>query len=70
MSNWLLGKNIIPNVNIWNMKTYTYSQPASTSRNTGSSYPSSSIAYSSNGYSGTLTRTSVSNNDYSRDNGH
>ncbi|NLV36627.1 MAG: transcriptional regulator, partial [Clostridiaceae bacterium] len=70
MSNWLLGKNIIPNISIWDMKTYTYSQTASTSRNTGSSYPSSSIAYSSNGYSGTLTRTSVSNNDYSRDNGH
>lgn len=70
MSNWLLGKNIIPNINIWDMKTYTYSQPASTSRNTGSSYPSSSISYSSNGYSGTLTRTSVTNNEYSRDKGH
>ena len=69
MSNWLLGKNIIPNVNIWDMKTYTYSQPASTSKNTGSSYPSSTTAYSSNGYSGTLERTSVSNNRYSRDEG-
>lgn len=70
MSNWLLGKNIIPNVNIWDMKTYTYSQSASTSVNTGGSYPASTISYSSNGYSGTLNRTSVTNNSYSRDHGH
>lgn len=70
MSNWLLGKNIIPNVSIWDMKTYTYEQPASTSVNTGGSYPSSTTTYSSNGYSGTLDRTSVSNNRYSRDEGH
>lgn len=70
MSNWLLGKNIIPNISIWDMKTYTYSQPASTSVSTGGTYPSSTTNYSSNGYSGTLTRTSVTNNSYSRDNGH
>ena len=69
MSNWLLGKNIIPNVNIWDMKTYTYSQPANTSVNTGESYPSTTYVYSSSGYSGTLERTSVSNNSYSRDQG-
>lgn len=70
MANWLIGENIIPNVNIWDLKTYTYSQPASTSSRTGSSYPSSSVSYSSNGYSGTLNLTSVSNNSYSRDEGH
>jgi hypothetical protein len=70
IANWLIGKNIIPNVEIWDMKTYTYSQPANTSRHTGSSYPPSTTSYSSNGYSGTLNRTSVSNNDYSRDEGH
>jgi len=70
ISNWLLGKNIIPNVSIWDMKTYTYSQPASTSKNTGGSYPPSTLEYSSNGYSGTLNRTSVSNNPYTRDEGH
>ncbi len=69
ISNWLLGKNIIPNTNIWDMKTYTYSQPASTSKNTGKSYPSSTMTYSSSGYSGTLKRTRVTNNDYSRDEG-
>lgn len=69
MANWLLGRNIIPNVNIWDMRTYTYSQPATTSKHTGSSYPPSTITYSSNGYSGTLQRTSVTNNRYSRDEG-
>lgn len=69
MANWLLGKNIIPNVNIWDMRTYTYTQPASTSINTGGSYPSFSTYYSSNGYSGTLSLSSVSNNSYSVDQG-
>lgn len=70
MANWLIGENIIPNVSIWDLKTYTYTQPASTSSHTGSSYPSSSVSYSSNGYSGTLNLTSISNNSYSRDEGH
>lgn len=70
IANWLIGKNIIPNVQTWDMKTYTYTQPASTSSHTGSSYPASSISYSSNGYSGTLSLSSVSNNRYSRDEGH
>lgn len=70
IANWLIGRNIIPNVNIWDMKTYTYSQPASTSSHTGSSYPSSSISYSSNGYSGTLGLSSISNNRYSVDYGY
>jgi len=70
MANWLLGKNIIPSVNIWDMRTYTYSQPANTSYNTGGSYPPATLSYTSNGYSGTLTRSSVTNNSYSQDNGH
>ena len=70
MANWLLGKNIIPNVFIWDMRTYTYSQPASTSRSTGGSYPPKTVYYESNGYSGTLSRYDVSNDPYSRDKGH
>lgn len=70
MSNWLIGENIIPNVNVWDMKTYTYSQPAYTSSHTGSSYPPSTATYSSNGYSGTLSLSSVSNNQYSQDYGY
>lgn len=70
IANSLIGSNIIPNVNIWDMHSYTYSQPASTSVHTGGSYPSSTTTYSSNGYSGTLSLSSVSNNRYSRDEGH
>jgi len=58
MENWLLGKNIIPSVSIWNLKTYTYSQDASTTYNSGSSRPPATLAYESGGYSGTLTKTS------------
>ncbi|MDQ6421196.1 hypothetical protein RB620_17365 [Paenibacillus sp. LHD-117] len=69
LTNAFTQANMLVNLNIWDMKTYTYSQPASTSNGTGSSYPSSTISYSSNGYSGTLSRTSVSNSPYSVDQG-
>ena len=62
MENTLLKENIIPSVRTWDMKTYVYEQGASTTINTGSSYPSQTTTYSSNGYSGTLNRTSVSDN--------
>ncbi len=70
MENYLLGKNILPGINIWDMKTYEYSTPASSSYNTGTSYPPTSISYSSAGYSGTLSRTSVSDNGSNHDFGH
>lgn len=70
MTNWLIGKNMVTNVQEWDMRTYTYNQPASTSIHTGGAYPSSSTSYSSNGYSGTLSLSSTSNNRYSRDEGH
>lgn len=62
MANNILLDNIIPNVNIWDLKTYVYSQSASTTRNTGSSYPPSTTSYSSGGYSGTLSRYKVVDN--------
>lgn len=68
--NYLRSKNILPGVEIWDMKTYTYSRSASTVKHTGSSYPPATCTYTSNGYSGTLNRTSVSNNDYVTDEGH
>lgn len=67
LNNYLRLNNINPRVEIWDMKTYTYSQPASTSRGTGTSYPPSTTSYSSNGYSGTLTRYSVSDNGSNQD---
>ena len=62
MENTLLKENIIPKIRTWDMKTYVYEQGASTTVNTGGSYPSQTTSYSSNGYSGTLNRTSVSDN--------
>ena len=70
MENALLGRNIIPNVNIWDMKTYEYSTPASASSNTGTNYPSGEIPYTSAGYSGKLQRTSVTDNGGYHDFGH
>lgn len=69
-NNFLRSKNILPQINNWDMKTYTYTQSAYTSVHTGSSYPPSTTYYSSGGYSGTLNRTSVSDNGYNHDYGH
>ncbi len=69
IENTLLGRNILPSVNLWNMKTYTYETPASTTLNTGSGYPPASTSYSSSGYSGTLNRYNVSDNGSSYDYG-
>ncbi|MCX7921388.1 MAG: hypothetical protein N3B21_05110 [Clostridia bacterium] len=66
-NNQLRTVNILPTVNNWDMRTYTYSMPASTSKYTGTSYPSDTEYYSSGGYSGTLSRSSVTNNKYQHD---
>ncbi|MFD2114399.1 Athe_2463 domain-containing protein [Paenibacillus yanchengensis] len=71
LTNDFTRANMMANIGIWDMKTYTYSQEASTYRNTGSSYPSSTTTYTSpDGYSGVLERTSTSNSPYSRDEGN
>ncbi|HHW47036.1 MAG TPA: hypothetical protein GXX14_00250, partial [Clostridiaceae bacterium] len=70
IDNTLRYNNILPKVETWDMHTYTYSQYANTSRNTGTSYPSGSIYYSSNGYSGYLSLYSVSDNGSYQDLGH
>ncbi len=62
--NNLIRTGLNPNVQIWDLHTYVYSQSASDTRNTGGSYPPSSISYSSNGYSGTLGLTNTVNNWY------
>ncbi|MGI2294603.1 Athe_2463 domain-containing protein [Paenibacillus sp. GXUN7292] len=62
LTNDFTRSNMMANIGIWDMKTYTYSQDASTTRYTGTSYPSSTTGYtSSDGYSGTLSLSSVSN---------
>lgn len=71
--NWinsLRQSGIMGSVQVWDLYTYVYDKPASTTRFTGSSYPPSTTSYSSDGYSGTLSRYSVSNNPYQVDNGY
>lgn len=63
-TNYLRNNSLAGKVEVWDMYTYVYSQPASTTRNTGGSYPPTTTSYSSGGYSGTLNRYNVSNNDY------
>jgi len=70
INNTMRLSNIIAKVDNWDLKTYEYSQPASTTRNTGTSYPPTTTTYSSNGYSGTLNFISKSDNGYYEDNGH
>lgn len=70
--NWINGlrqSGIAANVEVWDLHTYIYSQSASTTRNTGTSYPPSTRSYSSGGYSGTLSRYDVVNNRYRQDDG-
>src|SRR5690606_38495912 len=59
-----------PNLHIWELHTYTYSQSASTVANTGSSYPPATRYHCSNGYCGTLNRVSATDNGYWHDFGH
>lgn len=69
-NNDLRDAAIDPVVGDWDMKVYTYSTPASTSKGFGGTYPPVTIQHEAGGYSGTLNRTSVSNNPYSVDEGH
>ena len=69
-TNYLIGYNILPQVNIWDMHTYTSTQPANTAINSGGTYPSAATWYTSNGYSGTLSLSSVSDNGTWQDFGH
>lgn len=71
--NWinsLRQASIDASVQVWDLFTYVYSQSASTSYNSGGTYPTSTRTYSSGGYSGTLSRYQVTNNQYQVDNGY
>src|SRR5690606_5506135 len=54
LNNRLRYYGMDPNLHIWDLHTYTYSQSASTVVNTGSSYPPTTRYHCSNGYCGTL----------------
>jgi len=64
LNNRLRYYGMDPNLHIWDMHTYTYSQSASTVVNTGSRYPPATHDHCSNGYCGTLNRVSATDNGY------
>ncbi len=68
-NNYLRSSNIQSNVDIWDLHTYEYTQPASVSVHTGSSSPPETTEYTSNGYYGVLKMKSSSNNPYQTDEG-
>lgn len=70
--NWinaLRQSGIMGSVQVWDLYTYIHDRAASTVRYTGSSYPPTTTSYTSDGYSGTLSRYDVNNNPYQVDNG-
>lgn len=70
LTNSFTVSNILSNIGIWDMKTYTYDKQASTSKKTGSTFPSKTITHTTDdGYTGTLTRTSYTNFPYELDEG-
>ncbi|TJY39742.1 hypothetical protein E5161_17490 [Cohnella pontilimi] len=71
INNGLRREGADPQVNVWDMHTYTYSQPGSTTYNTGQSYPPAKYYWcSSGGYCGTLDRQSVTDNGTNVDFGY
>lgn len=68
-NNYLRASNIHSEVELWDLHTYTYAQPASTTIHTGGSLPPATTEYISNGYFGVLERTSTSNSRYQTDEG-
>ena len=56
ITNRFRQESLDPLVKKWDMKTYTYSKSVSTSKNTGSSYPSSTYYYDQEG---TAARSSL-----------
>ncbi|MFC5532031.1 Athe_2463 domain-containing protein [Cohnella yongneupensis] len=67
INNELRKEGIDPYVSLWDMHTYTYTQPASTTNVTGQSYPPTSTNYCNNGYCGVLTRSSITDNGSNQD---
>lgn len=63
------ANSMTANVDIWDLKTYTFDQTAYQQVNSGNYYPSSSISYSNNGYEGTLYLDTASNYPYTVDYG-
>ena len=65
----LLANGIDSRINIWNVGTFYLSKSVQQRIHTSATYPSSSISYTLDGYSGTLTRTKVEDYPYVKDMG-
>ncbi len=65
--NNLIRSSLNPQVQIWDLHTYKYNQSASTSYNSGSTLPTATLEYTSNGYSGILSLYDSKNNRYMQD---
>ena len=70
LNNRLRYHGMDPNLHIWDMHTYTYSQAASKVVHSGSSYPPATYYHCEGGYCGTLNRVSATDNGYYYDYGH
>lgn len=69
IENNLRLENVVPNIDVWDMKTYTYQSIGSMTLDTNTQYPSATAQYSKDGWYGTINRTGVINNPYSVDEG-
>lgn len=61
--------NMLADIDVWDTKTYVFTQTGYKRVHSGSSYPSSTTNYSQDGYNGTLTRDDVDNYRYEKDHG-
>ncbi len=68
-ANTLIRESLNPYVYTWDLHTYVSTQEATTIKQTGASYPSDTVPYSSGGYSGTLNRYDQINNQEWEDHG-
>lgn len=69
ISNNFRVNSMMANVDIWDLYTYVFSQTAYDRVHSGGSYPPTTSSYNNNGYTGTLSRTTVTNYPYQVDNG-
>lgn len=68
-TNTLIRESLNPYVYTWDLHTYVSTQEATTTKQTGTSYPPDNVPYSSGGYSGTLNRYDQVNNQEWEDHG-
>lgn len=70
LTNRFTAANMRPTLDIWDLKAYEYTQTASHTIETQQTVPPNTYAYCSNGYCGTLTRSSITDTPYAEDRGY